>query len=54
MGSNFFRDLIAFEYVLKPRYPIRAKTPAAVTYEYYTPTNRATTRPVELVVEEAK
>src|SRR5262249_58596652 len=41
-----------FVYSLKPKYPIKAKTPPAVAYEYYTPTNRAATRPVELVVVE--
>jgi uncharacterized protein YfaS (alpha-2-macroglobulin family) len=40
-----------FEYSLKPKYPIRAKTPATVAYEYYTPSNRATAAPVELTVE---
>jgi hypothetical protein len=43
-----------FEYGLRPKYPIKAKTPATVAYEYYTPANRATTRPVTLVVEEKK
>jgi hypothetical protein len=47
-------DKLSFEYVLKPKYPIKAKAPGALTYEYYTPTNRATTRPVALVVEEAR
>jgi hypothetical protein len=42
----------SFEYSLKPKYPIKAKAPAATAYEYYTPSNRATTRPVALVVEE--
>ena len=44
----------AFEYTLKPKYPIKAKAPAAVAYEYYTPANRAASRPVQLVVEEKK
>jgi hypothetical protein len=47
-------DKLSFEYVLKPKYPIKAKAPGLVTYEYYTPTNRAATKPVELVVEEKK
>ncbi len=38
----------------KPKYPIKAKTPASVVYEYYTPGNRAEAKPVELVVEEKK
>lgn len=47
-------DVLTFEYTLKPKYPIKAKTPAAVAYEYYTPANRATAAPVELVVTEKK
>ncbi len=45
-------DVKTFEYTLKPKYPIKAKTPATVAYEYYTPANRATAKPVELVVSE--
>ena len=44
-------DVKVFEYTLRPKYPIRAKTPATVAYEYYTPANRATAQPVELTVE---
>ena len=47
-------EVQTFEYTLKPKYPIKAKTPATVAYEYYTPANRATAAPVELVVEDAK
>jgi hypothetical protein len=43
-------DAKVFEYSLKPKYPIKAKTPAAVAYEYYTPSNRATAVPVEVTV----
>jgi hypothetical protein len=45
-------DVKTFDYTLKPKYPIRARTPASVAYEYYTPANRATARPVELTVVE--
>ncbi|HXG08529.1 MAG TPA: hypothetical protein VNK04_01955 [Gemmataceae bacterium] len=45
-------DTKTFEYTLRPKYPIKAKTPAAVAYEYYTPANRATAKPVELTVVE--
>jgi len=45
-------DVLTFEYNLKPRYPLRARTPASTAYEYYTPANRAVSRPVELTVEE--
>ena len=41
----------AFEYTLRPKYPIKAKAPAAVAYEYYTPANRAAAKPVELTVD---
>ena len=44
----------SFEYTLKPKYPVKAKAPAAVAYEYYTPANRAASRPVQLVVEDKK
>jgi hypothetical protein len=47
-------DVKTFEYVLRPKYPIRAQAPAAVAYEYYTPANRAVSRPVELTVSEKK
>jgi hypothetical protein len=47
-------DVRSFEYTLKPKYPIKAKTPSSVAYEYYTPANRATAKPVELVVEDKK
>ena len=42
----------SFEYVLRPKYPIRAQAPASAAWEYYTPTNRGESRPVVLVVEE--
>jgi hypothetical protein len=35
----------AFEYSLRPKYPVRAKAPAAVACAYYTPAHRAA-RPV--------
>jgi hypothetical protein len=47
-------DVLTFEYTLRPKYPIRAKTPATVAYEYYTPSNRATARPVEITVTDNK
>jgi uncharacterized protein YfaS (alpha-2-macroglobulin family) len=43
-----------FEYALKAKYPIKAKTPPTVAYEYYTPSNRGAAKPVTLVVEEKK
>jgi uncharacterized protein YfaS (alpha-2-macroglobulin family) len=47
-------DSQSFEYTLKPKYPIKAQTPATVVYEYYTPQNRGTAKPVEITVEEKK
>jgi hypothetical protein len=38
----------AFEYTLRPKYPVKAKAPTAAC-ECYTPANRATSRPVQLV-----
>src|SRR5262249_12436950 len=47
-------DVKTFEYTLRPKYPIRARTPATVAYEYYTPANRAAAPPVELTVVDKK
>jgi hypothetical protein len=47
-------DVKVFEYSLKPKYPIKAKTPATTAYEYYTPSNNATAQPVEIKVAEKK
>jgi hypothetical protein len=47
-------EVMTFEYTLKPKYPIKAKTPVTVAYEYYTPKNRATAKPVELQVAEKR
>ncbi|MBI3822953.1 MAG: hypothetical protein HY289_09795, partial [Planctomycetes bacterium] len=46
--------VLTFDYVLRPKYPLRARTPASVAYEYYTPSNRVEGRPVELTVEDKK
>ena len=47
-------DVLSFEYMLKAKYPVKAKTPATVAYEYYTPTNRVESKPVELTVVDKK
>jgi hypothetical protein len=47
-------DVLSFEYALRPRFPLRARTAPSVAYEYNTPGNRAEAQPVELVVEERK
>ncbi len=41
---------LEFEYSLKARYPLRAKTPSSTVYEYYTPDRRAEAEPVTLEV----
>jgi hypothetical protein len=43
-----------FTYTLRARFPLRAKAPAATAWEYYTPSNRAESTPVELTVVEGK
>jgi hypothetical protein len=47
-------DVRTFEYTLRARYPVRAQAPGAVAYEYYTPSNRASSRPVTLTVTDRK
>jgi hypothetical protein len=41
----------AVAYTLRPKYPIKAKAPTALVYEYYTPASCAASRPVQLVAE---
>lgn len=43
-----------FTYRLTPLFPVKAQAPASVAYEYYTPSNRATSPPVELTVRAAR
>ena len=45
---------LTFEYVMRPRYPLRARTPQSVAYEYNTPGVRSVANPVELTVEDKK
>jgi hypothetical protein len=54
LGDVTQSDRHSFTYTLRPKYPVKAKAAAAVAYEYYTPANRATSKPVVLVVEETK
>ena len=42
---------LKLSYQLKARFPIRAKTPRSVAYEYYNPKNQAVAVPVTLVVQ---
>jgi hypothetical protein len=45
-------DVLTFDYTLKPRFPVKVQTPATTAYEYYTPANRAATKPIELTVRD--
>lgn len=47
-------DVLTFDYTLRAKYPLRVQAPGATAWEYYTPANRAESRPVELTVEERK
>ncbi len=42
---------LKFKYKLRAKFPIRAKTPRSVAYEYYTPSSRGVQEPELLVVE---
>ncbi len=47
-------EVLHFEYALRARFPLRARTPAATAYEYNAPANRAQASPIELTVVERK
>jgi hypothetical protein len=47
-------DVLTFEYSLKAKHALRARSAPTVAYEYYTPANRAEAAPVELTVDERK
>jgi hypothetical protein len=47
-------DVLTFDYALKARHALRARSAPTVAYEYYTPANRAESAPVELTVVEAR
>lgn len=42
---------LEFEYSLRAKYPLKAKTPASTAYEYYAPDRRAEAEPVTLEVK---
>jgi hypothetical protein len=52
LGNVRAGDVLTFDYTLKPRFPVKVQTPASVAYEYYTPANRATSKPIELTVRD--
>jgi len=43
---------LQFDYRLRARYPIKAKTPGSTVYDYYTPATRGQQQPVVMVVTE--
>ncbi len=51
VGSMKRGSPLEFEYSLKAKYPLRAKTPSSTVYEYYTPDRRAEAAPVTLEVK---
>ena len=51
----YFREIrskqpVVFTYELKAKFPVKAKAPKSVVYQYYEPEIRAEAKPVELVV----
>ena len=52
----YFRELksgqpVEFAYQLRAKFPVKAKTPRSVAYQYYEPELRAEVSPVQIVVE---
>jgi uncharacterized protein YfaS (alpha-2-macroglobulin family) len=39
---------LSFEYSLRAKYPLRVQTPTSTVYEYYSPQNRAQSKPAIL------
>ena len=55
----YFREIsseqpIEFAYELKAKFPVKAKTPKSVAYQYYEPEIRAEAQPVEIRVEKSR
>jgi uncharacterized protein YfaS (alpha-2-macroglobulin family) len=42
---------VRLTYRLRAKFPIKAKTPRSMAYEYYDPDNKAFAKPVEMTVE---
>ena len=51
LGTLVPKQEVSFSYTLTAKYPIKAKTPQSVVYEYYTPQNRDLAEPVTITVE---
>jgi hypothetical protein len=47
---NLDKEGISFTYRLKPKYPIKAKTPKSLVYDYYNPGIKDEVKPVEMEV----
>ncbi|MCS6859861.1 MAG: hypothetical protein NZT92_06030 [Abditibacteriales bacterium] len=47
------RETLTFEYRLRAKFPLKAKTPKSAAYEYYTPNIRSESKPVEMTVTKA-
>ncbi|MHC4867969.1 MAG: hypothetical protein ACYTEX_28185 [Planctomycetota bacterium] len=45
---------IEIKYQLLAKYPLKAKTPKSIVYEYYNPDVRAEAQPIELVVSKMR
>ena len=43
---------LEFSYRLRAKYPLKAKSPASLAYDYYTPERQGDQRPTEIVVNE--
>ncbi len=43
---------VSFDYRVKARFPVKAKTPATTAYEYYNPDNRAESQPADITITE--
>ena len=51
IGAMYKDQPVRMKYRLKAKFPIRAKTPRSVAYEYYNPKNQAVAAPVSLTVQ---
>jgi uncharacterized protein YfaS (alpha-2-macroglobulin family) len=52
IGAMYKDQPVRMKYHLKAKFPIRAKTPRSVAYEYYTPSAKGVQEPVQIVVDQ--
>ena len=50
LGNVSPKTVFSCRYQLRPRYPLRVKTPKSRAYEYYAPQIQAESKPIELTV----